>query len=128
MTHRRFRVLGSAAFAVAAILVVTCAPATAGSCVEGGCHQDLMAPQFLHGPVAAEQAGAPGCVSCHVPAGPACTAKKAGKFRFKTKPARLCLLCHERGTGTQHTKAGGRCLSCHDPHGSQKSYKLMRAG
>ncbi|GAB4264725.1 cytochrome c3 family protein [Deferrisoma sp.] len=100
----------------------------AGTCIEDGCHAPIMQPQFLHGPVAAEEAGADGCVSCHVPAGQPCTASKAGKYKFKTKPDRLCLLCHERGTGTQHTRAGGKCLSCHDPHGSERSSKLMRAG
>ena len=103
-------------------------PARAGTCIDGGCHQDTVAPKYLHGPVAAEAAGVEGCVSCHVPAGAACTPRKGGRYRFKTRKERLCLLCHERGTGTQHTRAGGKCLSCHDPHGSNSSYKLMRAG
>jgi hypothetical protein len=104
-------------------------PAAEGAtCVAGQCHEAILSAEYLHGPVAAEQAGVEGCVTCHVPAGARCTAKKAGKYRFKTKRERLCLLCHERGTGTQHTKAQRKCLSCHSPHGSESSAKLMRAG
>jgi len=122
---RTTRPIVVAALALGLVLPIA---APAGTCIEGGCHQEMVAPKYLHGPVAAEEAGVEGCVSCHVPAGSACTAQKPGRFRFKTKKERLCLLCHERGTGTQHTRAGGKCLSCHDPHGSDKSYKLMRAG
>ncbi len=38
------------------------------------------------------------------------------------------MLCHERGTGTQHTRTRGQCLSCHCPHGSEESAKLLKAG
>ena len=69
-----------------------------------------------------------GCVTCHVPSGASCSAQKAGAYRFKTKRDRLCLMCHERGTGTQHTRAGSKCLSCHSPHGSDGGNTLMRAG
>lgn len=99
----------------------------AGTCITGGCHQEIVSAKFLHGPVAAEEAGAEGCISCHVPAGAACTESKPGQYAMKTKEDRLCLLCHERGTGTQHTRTKGACLSCHSPHGSEESGKLMRA-
>ncbi len=102
--------------------------AAAKTCIAGGCHKALVSPKFLHGPVAAEEAGAVGCASCHVPAGAACAPGKAGKFQLKTKHDRLCLLCHERGTATQHTKTRGNCLSCHTPHGSEQSPSLLRAG
>ncbi len=101
--------------------------AAAGTCIAGGCHKEIVSAKFLHGPVAAEEAGAEGCVSCHVPAGAACTPSKAGQYAMKTKEDRLCLLCHERGTGTQHTRSKAGCLSCHAPHGSEESYKMMRA-
>jgi hypothetical protein len=102
--------------------------AEGATCIAGGCHETVVSAAYLHGPVAAEEAGADGCVSCHVPAGASCTAAKAGRYKFKTKADRLCLLCHERGTGTQHTRAGSKCLSCHSPHGSESSSNLMRAG
>ena len=112
----------------ACFLVVAVACAAAANCVTDGCHATILAPKYLHGPVAAEEAGVEGCLSCHRPAGAACTAAKAGQYKFKTKKNRLCLMCHDRGTGTQHTKAGSRCLSCHSPHGSETSTKMMRAG
>lgn len=118
----------SVAFAVVAALAVGAAPAAAASCVSGGCHQKITQAKFLHGPVAAEETGQEGCVTCHVPAGPPCTASKPGKFNYKTKKERLCLLCHERGTGTQHTRTRSDCLSCHHPHLSDQSASLLRAG
>jgi hypothetical protein len=103
-------------------------PALAGTCIAGTCHESIVSPKFLHGPVAAEEAGVEGCISCHTPAGAQCSTAKGGSYKFKTKPERLCLMCHERGTGTQHTRAGSRCLSCHSPHGSESGTNLMRAG
>ncbi|GAB4257570.1 MAG: hypothetical protein Kow0092_04550 [Deferrisomatales bacterium] len=104
------------------------AAAGAGTCIDGGCHQEIVSTRYLHGPVAAEELGVEGCVSCHVPAGAPCTASAAGRYRFKTKEERLCLLCHERGTGTRHTQGRSKCLSCHSPHGSDSGTNLMRAG
>lgn len=115
-----------AALTLAALPAFAAAPVA--NCFSGGCHPKIAKAKFHHGPVAAEGTGAEGCVSCHVPAGPACTATKAGKFNFKTKKERLCLLCHERGTGTQHTRTRSDCLSCHNPHQSDQSANLLRAG
>lgn len=112
----------------ACLAIVTAVPALAGTCIAGSCHDSVVAAKFLHGPVAAEEAGVEGCITCHVPTGAQCSASKAGSYRFKTKKDRLCLMCHERGTGSQHTRAGSRCLSCHSPHGSDKSTSMMRAG
>lgn len=103
--------------------------AAVGTCISGGCHKAISSFAYLHGPVAAEETGkGEGCASCHVPTGSPCTATKGGKYVFKTKEERLCLLCHERGTGTKHTAAKTKCLSCHSPHGSKSGYTLMRAG
>ena len=125
MKYRVWLMLGCTLLVTSALLP---RPAAGGNCIGGSCHEAIVSQAFLHGPVAAEEAGAEGCVSCHVPEGPKCTPAKGGKFAFKTKEDRLCLLCHERGTGTEHTKARTRCLSCHSPHGSQASSTLMRAG
>jgi len=97
-------------------------------CLRGSCHQDLTRVRYLHGPVAAEMAGSKGCVICHEPAGTACTATKAGVFKLKGK--NLCLTCHGKGTGSQHTQelVEGKCLQCHDPHGSEISPRMLRAG
>jgi len=117
------------AFLLTALSVLALGPGTAaaGTCISGGCHKEIVGAKFLHGPVAAEEAGAEGCASCHVPAGAPCTPSKPGQYAMKTKEDRLCLLCHERGTGTQHTRTRAACLSCHSPHGSEDSYKMMRA-
>ena len=113
---------------VAALVSVTTLAGAADTCISGGCHKSIVSLTFLHGPVAAEETGGEGCESCHVPSGAPCTATKAGKYVFKTKEERLCLLCHERGTGTKHTEARTKCLSCHSPHGSKSGDKMMRAG
>lgn len=102
--------------------------AQAGACIAGGCHAAVVKAKFVHGPVAAEETGAEGCTSCHLQKGAACTATKGGQFEFKTKKERLCILCHERGTSTQHTRTRSDCLSCHNPHHSEQSKNLLRAG
>lgn len=100
--------------------------ADVSGCLNGGCHQGLTKTRYLHGPVAAEMAGAKGCVMCHLPAGPACTATAKGIFKLKTKA--LCQACHTKGTGTQHSQAEieGKCLKCHAPHGSDSSRQFLR--
>ncbi len=124
----RMRVAVVIGAAGACLAVAAALPALAGTCIAGTCHASIVSQKFLHGPVAAEGAGAEGCVTCHIPAGAKCSAATAGTYKFKTKPERLCLMCHERGTGTQHTRAGSRCLSCHSPHGAESGTNLMRAG
>ena len=98
----------------------------ASKCLNGSCHTNLVKTKFLHGPVAAEQAGAKGCVACHVPAGRACSKGKRGAFKPMIKSIKMCQVCHTKGTGTQHTRQNIDCLRCHDPHGSNKSAALNR--
>jgi predicted CXXCH cytochrome family protein len=96
-------------------------------CLSGTCHQSLTKFRYLHGPLAAEMAGVKACVVCHEPAGPECTVTKGGIFKLKSKT--LCLTCHDKGTGTQHTQeqVAAKCLACHDPHGSDSNPQLLRA-
>ncbi|MBU1234588.1 MAG: hypothetical protein KKC77_16995 [Proteobacteria bacterium] len=103
------------------------AAVVAKGCLNGSCHQELTQMQYVHGPVAAEMAGADGCVMCHLPNGQSCTASMAGKFTLKGKD--ICLICHERGMGTQHTESEveSKCLTCHAPHGSDVSPQMLRA-
>jgi hypothetical protein len=101
-------------------------PAHAVSCLEGGCHQEITASKYLHGPIAAEQIGATGCISCHVPAGKACAPGSAGSFQPLAPSVQMCQICHSRGAGTQHTLQKIDCLKCHDPHGSDRSQDLQR--
>ncbi|MBU1708989.1 MAG: hypothetical protein KKE17_03195 [Proteobacteria bacterium] len=100
--------------------------ASAGTCVDGKCHENLTKYKHLHGPTAAEQAGVKACVVCHEPAGANCTVSAAGVFTQKKEG--MCEICHEKGTGTQHTFESPNCLECHDPHGSNESLNFLRPG
>lgn len=98
----------------------------ATSCLSGGCHKPLTATKHLHGPVAAEMAGAKGCVACHIPAGKECSVKKKGIFKPLAPATQMCSICHASGTGTQHSTKEINCLNCHDPHGSDTNTALKR--
>lgn len=96
----------------------------ASSCLTNGCHQDLTHLKYIHGPIGAEMAGAQGCIMCHLPTGAACTSTTAGHFKLKERD--MCLTCHAKGTGNQHSNAKINCLQCHHPHGSKTSPFMLR--
>ena len=101
-------------------------PVLAGQgCLSGGCHHALTEVRYLHGPVAAELAGAKGCEICHQPTGPECTPARAGSFQTGRD---ICTTCHDKGTGSQHSQAEveSKYLGCHDPHGSDSSPQMLR--
>ena len=98
----------------------------AATCLDNGCHHQLAATKYLHGPVAAEQAGAKGCTMSHQPAGFPCTIGRAGQFNLRKKE--MCRLCHDKGTSTLHSAARNNCLECHDPHGSDTTPYMVRNG
>ena len=98
----------------------------ASTCLNGSCHTDISTKKYLHGPVAAEKAGAKGCVACHAPKGQGCAPGKKGSFKPLAKPIEMCQVCHSMGTGTQHSNQKIDCLKCHDPHGSDKNQELSR--
>ncbi len=108
-------------------ILLASTPALSRTCLNGKCHQALTVSRHLHGPVAAEMAGAKGCIACHQSNGQACTKKRAGKFILAKQEKELCQLCHGKGTATEHTDSQTGCLHCHDPHGSDKSPNLLRA-
>lgn len=83
-------------------------------------------PRYLHGPVAAEMAGAKGCIACHHPNGKPCTTSRGGAFSCNENEKEMCLLCHGEEAATEHTATEKGCLHCHDPHGSTKSANLLR--
>ena len=112
--------------AIFILTIILAAESEAASCLGGNCHSILKAPKYLHGPVAAEQAGAPGCIACHVPAGKPCSQKSKGVFKPLAPVTKMCQMCHSRGTGTQHSVKKVDCLKCHDPHGSDKNAELKR--
>ena len=111
------------------LALITIAPdkALAKGCMSGSCHQELTTFKYMHGPVAAEMAGAKACVICHQPAGARCTFSKAGRFSLKKKD--MCFICHTQGTSTRHSEqeGAGSCLNCHDPHGSNTSASMLRS-
>ena len=114
---------------ISVLLVVEVLAAAPGmGCLTGGCHQQLAATKYLHGPVAAEMAGVKACEMCHVSTSVKCSSSKGGKFSFKSRE--LCSICHSKGTGSQHSdkKISSKCLKCHDPHGSETSRYMLRSG
>lgn len=108
-------------------LTMTVSEVVAKGCMDGGCHQKLTVVRYMHGPIAAELAGANGCEMCHVQAGAKCSVSKGGSFKIKSKG--LCLACHAKGTGSQHStrEIESKCLKCHSPHGSDVSPQMLRA-
>lgn len=77
------------------------------ACIKGGCHQDMLKPKFVHGPVAVQD-----CHFCHRQTGD-------HKFALVAKVPELCYLCHEQG---KNRLAG--CGKCHDPHGTDVEFQL----
>lgn len=91
------------------------------SCATSECHTSQVGHKFEHGPAAA---GA--CEVCHVS-----TDQAAHRFALKRPGAELCSFCHlgqaAAGPGVHLPVAEGRCLDCHDPHGSQQAALLRGA-
>jgi predicted CXXCH cytochrome family protein len=110
----------------AAMVFSLAGTAFSGTCIEGGCHSDKVNYKYLHGPIATEEAGGKGCVSCHVPKGAACSASEGGVFELVASKDGLCFYCHEKDTGTEHSARTTGCLYCHSPHGSNTDPKLVR--
>lgn len=127
MLHRYFIRFFMPAIAVS-LFFIQVETAWAKGCLNGGCHQELTAVRYLHGPVAAEMAGVDGCGMCHLSAGAACTATSPGSFSLKGKL--ICQACHDKGTGSQHSQSQveSKCLNCHNPHGSETSSYMLRPG
>lgn len=104
---------------ISVLLAVT--QVEAGTCLTGGCHQALTEKKYLHGPIAAEQAGVTSCVTCHIPAGEECSESTPGSFKPLAPAGTMCQTCHTAGNDSLHTAENIECLECHDPHGSDTS-------
>ncbi len=114
------------ALLLSVVLTLLAGVALAGTCIEGGCHASELDYKYLHGPLAAEEAGIEGCASCHISTGAACTSTKAGDYDFAAKEDALCTTCHEKSTATAHLSRNDGCLDCHSPHGSDDDSTLQR--
>ena len=77
-------------------------------CITDKCHAGMLAPKFVHGPVAVQD-----CLLCH---------KQTGQhsFQLAESGAKLCYLCHDK-MGPGH---GKDCITCHDPHGTDSEFQL----
>jgi predicted CXXCH cytochrome family protein len=90
----------------------------AAGCADAGCHADVKAYTFVHGPAASND-----CESCH-------TLVDAQRHRFETprKNAELCTYCHEFSVANMPVVhkpvAAGECLGCHNPHGGNSRAAL----
>lgn len=83
-------------------------PASRGCATE--CHKEIVNRKVPHGPAQSD------CSVCHVQVG----STKDHKFSFILPREDLCKRCHEMPHKQVLHKpvAEGKCLDCHDPHGS----------
>lgn len=124
---RRMNAVFRAGF-LAGLLLGLWTAVAAASCVTGSCHETLSNARYVHGPVAVESFGQQGCGLCHVSSGPICTNKTPGVYRLAKAREMLCTGCHDAGTGSRHTDSKGKCLSCHNPHGSEQNIHFLKNG
>jgi len=117
------------ALSVLALLLVSQPEgASAGYCLAGQCHANIVARKYLHGPVSLEKQAQGGCELCHISDGRTCTFSKGGAFKFADTWDNLCLGCHGGTIPDDHKLPARPCVICHDPHGSNFSKKLFRKG
>lgn len=98
----------------------------------GECHGGLLSRKFRHG--GGSNRGR--CAQCHLPSegSPSCGGASNGKsWKLKAPAPALCAGCHEQRkllpSSVKHAPVvEGRCLECHDPHGSDLPNGLRAAG
>ena len=93
------------------------AQAPAASCTTTECHQAIIKHKVLHNPTAAD------CAACHMLVGD----PKDHKFAYPVPKEELCLKCHKLpAEKTTHAPVrDGKCLDCHDAHGSEHKAQLV---
>lgn len=101
-----------------------CVPAAEASegCVAAACHPDYVSATYVHGPVGAD------CTACHEPTTDSHPGDEDG-FRLVATGAELCYRCHPSmiTESLYHEPVKlGRCTYCHDVHGSENKYQLVK--
>ena len=90
-------------------------PTAAQTCV-GSCHQDILDRKVMHGPAVRD------CATCHV-----LVDADEHTFAYPMDVADLCVRCHSLAPQnvTHEPVRQGKCLECHDPHGSDHPSALL---
>lgn len=90
------------------------------SCVSGECHAKVVKHKYLHGPLQIGQ-----CTVCHLP-----LPGTDHKFKLAATEETLCMTCHKRvatkGYLQHDPVAKGKCLGCHDAHGSEEKSQVRK--
>ena len=93
------------------------------SCVSSECHPAVMKHKYLHGPLKLKIGQ---CTVCHAP-----LPGSEHKFKLVETEEKLCLICHKsvvaKGQTLHDPVAKGKCLGCHDPHGSEEQQQVRKS-
>ncbi len=83
----------------------------------GECHKEILNHKVMHGPVQSD------CGACHVGTGD----PKDHKFSYIVPKAELCVRCHvlPHETSMHQPVKEGKCMECHNPHGSEHAKVLV---
>ena len=96
-------------------------PEVSPACIE--CHEDLVKSEVMHYPAG------DACDNCHESTGASHPSADSLGFRLMDQLPALCFYCHEEETAMAYTHqpvVDGRCLDCHDAHGSSQPSILLR--
>lgn len=86
-------------------------PAVVSRTCANECHKEILDRKYMHGPVESD------CGACHVLVGD----PKDHKFSFVVEKEQLCAKCHmlAHESDVHPPVRDGKCMECHDPHGSE---------
>jgi len=90
-------------------------------CLTAGCHTQIVAGEFIHGPTRQQQ-----CTVCHT-----LTNEVGHQFELAAQPPDLCFNCHGRPEKVKYIHgpvAQGACTACHSPHSSPNRFMLAESG
>ncbi len=94
-------------------------PLAPTDCTTSGCHADVAAREFRHGPARANA-----CHACH-----RVVSERSHTYELERPEPALCTLCHDMRAGAaavvHRPLADGDCTGCHDPHGG-RDIRMLR--